>query len=101
MINKPTQITDCSHTIIDNIFVSNPADVSSGVIVSDVSDHFPILLISRQFLTNFPQPVSPEISYRDLNRDNLQNIYNKLSHRGVARGGGHGDHAPPQSLSNI
>ena len=40
-IDKPTCVYKNSATLIDNIFVSNPEDVSfSGNIISDISDHF-------------------------------------------------------------
>ena len=40
-IDKPTRVYKNSATLIDNIFVSNPEDVSfSGNIISDISDHF-------------------------------------------------------------
>ena len=40
-IDKPTCVYKNSATLIDNIFVSNPEDVSfGGNIISDISDHF-------------------------------------------------------------
>ena len=40
-IDKPTRVRQNSVTLIDNIFVNNPEQVSvSGNIVSDISDHF-------------------------------------------------------------
>ncbi|XP_072180116.1 uncharacterized protein [Diadema setosum] len=42
LIRKPTRVTDTSSTLIDNIFCNNISSVLSGVIVSDISDHFPI-----------------------------------------------------------
>ena len=46
IINKPTRITDTSATLIDNIFISGRLQdiYGSGIIISDVSDHLPILL---------------------------------------------------------
>ena len=45
-INKPTRITDSSATLIDNIFISGrlQEDYGSGIIISDMSDHLPILV---------------------------------------------------------
>ena len=40
-INKPTRISENSATLIDNIFISCHAGCSSGVLVSNVSDHLP------------------------------------------------------------
>ena len=46
-ITKPTRITDKSATLIDNIYVKcnryyNMDDIDSGIIMRDISDHFPI-----------------------------------------------------------
>ena len=45
LIDKPTRITDTSRSIIDNIFVLDPYNCKSGIILSDVSDHLPVFLI--------------------------------------------------------
>ena len=50
MINKPTRVSKCNATIIDhiltNLFLN--ADCSTGIIKIDISDHFPIFLISNE-----------------------------------------------------
>ena len=50
-INEPTRITNTCKSLIDNIFsnVIN-TDFSNGILYSDVSDHLPIFIISRQSL---------------------------------------------------
>ena len=46
LINRPTIITKDKVSIIDNIFYNNDlANVNSGIIISDISDHFPIFTI--------------------------------------------------------
>lgn len=45
VISKPTRITNSSSTLIDNIWtndLSNAPDTISGILVDDISDHFPI-----------------------------------------------------------
>ena len=43
LITKPTRITAHSATLIDNIFTNNTNVLSkNGLIISDLSDHFPI-----------------------------------------------------------
>ena len=42
LIIKPTRVTDNSSTLIDNIFCNLQPFPSSGIIISDLSDHFPI-----------------------------------------------------------
>jgi exonuclease III len=47
VINKPTRITSSSATLIDNIFI-DPSDISnstSGILLWDISDHFPVFHI--------------------------------------------------------
>ena len=46
LINRPTRITQNSATIIDNIFTNNIGEAEwghNGILVTDISDHFPIL----------------------------------------------------------
>ena len=45
LINRPTRVTSSSATIIDNIFTNNhdaTVDAFQGILVTDISDHFPI-----------------------------------------------------------
>ena len=41
-IVKPTRITSKSATLIDNIFTNNLSNQTSGILMSDISDHLPI-----------------------------------------------------------
>ena len=49
-ISKPTRVTPHSATIIDNIFtnttINNP-DILSGILCTDISDHYPVFLIDH------------------------------------------------------
>ena len=41
-IDKPTRVRSSSATLIDNIFVNTPDNITAcGNIISDISDHFP------------------------------------------------------------
>ena len=42
LITKPTRITENSSTLIDNIFSNFQPFPNAGIIISDLSDHFPI-----------------------------------------------------------
>ena len=42
LITKPTRVTETASTIIDNIFNNSQPFPSSGIIISDLSDHFPV-----------------------------------------------------------
>ena len=47
MITKPTRITQSSATLIDHIFTNNLAEATSGIIITDVSDHFAVFYIAH------------------------------------------------------
>ena len=52
LISRPTRITSTSATLIDNIFTNNHDDLNcslNGILVADISDHFPVFHISRSF----------------------------------------------------
>ena len=49
LINKPTHITNQCHSIIDSIYTNSiNEDITSGVIIADISDHFPIFSILQR-----------------------------------------------------
>jgi exonuclease III len=50
VINKPTRITNSSATLIDNIFtsISFMTESNSGILMWDISDHFPVFLIKNK-----------------------------------------------------
>ena len=41
-ITRPTIITDTSATLIDNLYIRHLKRCTSGILISDISDHFPI-----------------------------------------------------------
>ena len=50
LISRPTRVTTSSATLIDNIFTNNfnhSTASSQGILVTDISDHFPIFHMSR------------------------------------------------------
>ena len=54
-INKPTRVTKANATLIDHILTNDFLDTASstGIVKSDISDHFPIFLItSAQYRDN-------------------------------------------------
>ena len=78
VISKATRVSDSSATIIDNIFVSNPVNFTSGVLVTDISDHFPIFIVKHSFFIrqNIDQKVN--ISYRIINESTINNLCETL-----------------------
>ena len=50
LCTKPTRVTNKSATLIDNIFTNNISEstkVITGILYSDISDHYPISYISQ------------------------------------------------------
>ena len=47
LIDKPTRITDSSATLIDNIFCNILPCPKSGILLSDITDHFWVCLSTR------------------------------------------------------
>jgi hypothetical protein len=78
-IYKPTRIKKKTKTLIDNIFVRNFVSPFSGLIVSDLSDHFPIFSVVSQnhkpFLTT-----KTDSFVRPINAKGLRNLSNSLHH---------------------
>ena len=80
VINKPTRVTKKSASAIDHIitnsFLTN--EIKTGIIKTDVSDHFPIFLICDKF--NFDGcPVNNFIFKRYINDTSLQHFENSLN----------------------
>ena len=81
LINKPTRISNHSMTLIDNIFFngSSAVDSFSGILFTDISDHFPIFCISKTLKkTNDTEEYFYKRCYSSDNmskfRDNLRNL---------------------------
>ena len=76
-ITKPTRVTKNSCTLIDNIFhnyISN-SSIIKGILFTDISDHFPVFLISPDEKLN----VEPETKgTRDFSDKNIDKFRNKL-----------------------
>ena len=55
LISRPTRITQLSATLIDNIFTNNINNFDSsinGILVTDISDHFPIFHINYLYISD-------------------------------------------------
>ena len=76
-ITKPTRVTRKTATLIDNIFSNTPKDdrsTSSGILVTDISDHYPIFYINSKITTNHSQ-ACPR---RDYSQSNIDIFLGKL-----------------------
>ena len=77
-ISKPTRINDKSASLIDNIFMSNPSNLTAGIIVTDISDHFPVFVLKNSVFLNQNCNETFNIKYRLINEITLQNLHNEL-----------------------
>ena len=64
-------------TLIDNIFTNCSLPTDSGIIISDISDHFPIFTKIRSFLTPNPNPSKNSIC--QLTHNNLTILKSNLA----------------------
>lgn len=61
LISKPTRVTNHSATLIDNIFTNSlENNIKSGVLITDISDHFGIFTLSnfKLYSSNLPKFVT-------------------------------------------
>ena len=77
-ITKPTRITHCTASLIDNLFAKIPSDqsIKSGIMITKISDHLPIFT----FIGNSPKKnkIPMNIKYRELNETNINKIQYSL-----------------------
>ena len=79
-ISKPTRVIHGSATLIDNIYVKSKAHkpTQSFIIRTDISDHFPILLLTQNKHFRDPNQNQHRPLTRKINDRNLPNILNDL-----------------------
>ena len=79
-ISHPTRISDCSSTIIDNIFTNIvDAQLICGNITTHISDHFPQFLILKNAKIPRLQTRTLKYDYSSINERNFLKDFNKLS----------------------
>lgn len=78
LISKPTRITNHSATLIDNIFTNElETNVKSGILITDISDHFGIFSISNSHSESLSKP-SVKLK-RKFSEHNISNFSKSLS----------------------
>ena len=83
VIKKPTRITKTNATLIEHILTNDFVNTNSsrGIETSDISDHFPIFLItSAQFFNNIQNKTT--VKKREINKKSKQyfmEILNKVN----------------------
>ena len=77
-ILNPTRFDLRSCSLIDNIFVSNCSNFTSGLLKADISDHLPVFIIYHEYFS----PVisyTDTITYRLINEGTLNRLYIAMS----------------------
>ena len=77
-ITRPTQITNHSATLVDNIFISESLhrNFESCILIEDISDHLPLLAMLKQTRLLNTEPL--EFNSRCLNERKLKHINSTL-----------------------
>ena len=77
-ITRPMCITNTTATLIDNIYISGKiqCNYESHLILSDISDHLPSLLLLKQTKVKDKTPI--DFKSRNLNDDKIMKINNEL-----------------------
>ena len=77
LITKPTRISSTTATLIDNIFCNSiDRTINSGVIIADISDHFPIFCSKK--CTNYLCKKDVSFCNRLINAENINKFKKKL-----------------------
>ena len=79
----PTRITEKSATIIDNILTNSDTEITIRILVTDITDHFPTILMTKSNNKNVPIKDSINekcFAYkRTYTKDNISHLKQKLS----------------------
>ena len=80
IITKPGSTTrsDPTVTLIDNIFITKPNQFVSGILISDVSDHLPLLILKRNLFTKKFFQQNTNVKYRLNNDSTITNLRKSL-----------------------
>ena len=81
-ILKPTRITETSATIIDNILTNCDNELATAILVTDITDHFPTILINRTKCVSSKKKSDNEKRFvykRNYTDDNISHFKQKLS----------------------
>lgn len=80
-ITKPSRITSQSATIIDNIFTNIlPNQTTSGLFITDISDHLPVFTLYNCDFSNVKNPVEMTFT-RKRNEQSISKLNNSLEHQ--------------------
>ena len=77
LISKPTRVANQTATLIDNIFCNILPVPESGIVLSDISDHYPIY--ARMFLNVTTKNKNSNLKRRNITPENLSNLQRSLN----------------------
>lgn len=83
-INRPTRITNTSISLIDNVLTnvntidSNVNVVSSGILLSDITDHLPIFVSANYKMLPSNESMSPLLA-RNYSPNSIENFMSRIS----------------------
>ena len=78
----PTRITEKSATIIDNILTNSDNEIRTRILVTDITDHFPTILMTKSNRKNVTKDSNNEKCFeykRKYTEDNISHLKQKLS----------------------
>ena len=78
-IIKPTRITPTSATLIDNIFTNSLARQTAGIIMTDISDHFPIFITTNLRVYDRKNSQCDQQYVRHYSESNIRDLKAELS----------------------
>ena len=82
ILSLPTRVTDTSATLIDNIFINLNKDLySSGIIITDISDHVPCFC-KLKIKVDYIKPPK-YIFFRKLNETNINKFKDELETKNI------------------
>ena len=80
VIDVPTRVTNLGGSLIDHFYCSNPQKVlNSCVLLSDISDHFPLYIKLKQYCSNKANINNKNQYYHDYSKINLNKLLTDTS----------------------
>ena len=79
-ILRPTRITETSATIIDNIITNSNENIKTGIILTDITDHFPTVYHKNSNMFKQKSTTADKYVYKRIHSDdNVTKFKNSLS----------------------
>ena len=75
IITKSSRITNQTATLIDNIFINQPNEFVSGILISDISDHLPLFILKLNLFTKISSQQNTNVKYRLINDSTITNLH--------------------------